>query len=165
MRITIGNLYKYRFFQVLKMYKFFCLFSAFLFLSSFSLSADDSEVRKEVLSNFQKLLEIKLKQGDKEAQSLAEKARKNGGDLKLELAEIKKIMLKWDPASKDLLNKLATKADKAAKVKEEFEELLKKKVSEEDPQAIRIAEKGEMNGGKLELSVRQMKELISKWEK
>ena len=134
-------------------------------LCTFSAMADETELRKSILNKFQQMLELKLGQGDKVAKELAVRAQKNAGDLKLEESEMKKILLKWDPASKKLFAQLETKDQKLSKIKNNFETLLKKKVAEEDPQAIRIAEKGEFNNGSLSLSVRQMQELISKWEK
>lgn len=127
--------------------------------------ADDAEVKKSILTKFQQIFELKLGQGDKVAKELAERAKKNAGNLKLEEAEMKKLMLKWDPTSKSLFSQLETKEEKLNKLKEKFETLLKKKVTEEDPIAVRIAEKGEFNSGSLSLTVRQMRELISKWEK
>lgn len=127
--------------------------------------ADETELRKSILNKFQQMLELKLGQGDKVAKELAARAQKNAGDLKLEESEMKKILLKWDPTFKKLFAQLETKDQKLNKIKNNFENLLKKKVAEEDPQAIRIAEKGEFNNGTLSLSVRQMQELISKWEK
>ena len=143
-----------------------CLFIlSFLIIGSTFGGESEEEIKKTILSSFQQMFELKLGQGDKLAQELAEKAKAKAGRLDLEMLEMKKIMLKWDPAAKKLFNKLQTTKEKVEEVKKEFEEILKKKVKEEDPQAIRIAEKGEANGGKLELSVRQMRELISKWEK
>lgn len=141
-----------------------------LFLLIFSLlvlsaKADDADVRKSILVKFQQLLELKLGQGDESARELAERARDKAGNLQLDLNEMKKLMVKWDPGSKKLFAQLETKEEKLNKIKEEFETLLKQKLDAEDPLALRIAEKGEFNNGKLELTVRQMKELISKWEK
>ncbi|MCM8542262.1 MAG: hypothetical protein NE328_18480 [Lentisphaeraceae bacterium] len=141
-----------------------------LFLLIFSLlvlsaKADDADVRKSILVKFQQLLELKLGQGDESARELAERARDKAGNLQLDLNEMKKLMVKWDPGSKKLFAQLESKEDKLNKIKEEFESLLKQKLDAEDPLALRIAEKGEFNNGKLELTVRQMKELISKWEK
>ena len=141
-----------------------------LFLLIFSLlvlsaKADDADVRKSILVKFQQLLELKLGQGDESARELAERARDKAGNLQLDLNEMKKLMVKWDPGSKKLFAQLETKEEKLNKIKEEFETLLKQKLDAEDPLALIIAEKGEFNNGKLELTVRQMKELISKWEK
>ena len=143
-----------------------CLFIlSFLIIGSTYGEQSEEDVKKTILSSFQQMFELKLGQGDKLAQELAEKAKAKAGRLDLEMAEMKKIMLKWDPSSKKVFTKLKSTKERVEEVKKEFEEILKKKVKEEDPQAIRIAEKGEANGGKLELSVRQMRELIAKWEK
>ena len=138
---------------------------SFLMLTPVFGEQSQEEVKKNILSSFQEMFELKLGQGDKTALKLAEKAKAKAGKLDLEMAEMKQIMLKWDPASKSLFKNLKTTKEKVDEVKEEFEEILKKKVAEKDPQAIRIAEKGEANSGELELSVRQMRELISKWKK
>ncbi|MCM8525593.1 MAG: hypothetical protein NE327_03685 [Lentisphaeraceae bacterium] len=137
------------------------LFSIFVF----NANADDSDVRKSILAKFQQLFELKLGQGDKEAKELAAKSMDKAGQIKLDISEMKKLMVNWDPSTKKLFTQLETKEDKLNKIKQEFEALLKKKLEAEDPLAIRIAEKGEFNNGKLELTVRQMRELISKWEK
>lgn len=126
---------------------------------------DQEKIKKEIYSRFQQLFELKNGQGDETAKRLMEQAKKSAGNLNIEFAEMKKVMLEWDAGSELLFKKLQTQEEKINQIKEDFETLLKKKVSEKDPQAITIAEKGEANGGKLELTVRQMLELISKWEK
>ncbi len=138
---------------------------SFLIFGTVFAAESEEEVKKKILSSFQQIFELKLGQGDRMALRLAEKAKNKAGRLDLDLDDIKRYMLKWDPASKKLFSELKTVKAKVEEVKKEFEELLKKKVKEEDPEAIRIAEKGEANGGELEFSVRQMRELISKWEK
>lgn len=139
--------------------------SAFLLLSAVFGGEDELQAKEKVLASFQQMFELKLSQGDKTAIDLAEKAKAKAGRLDLEMAEMQQIMLKWDPASKALFKNLKTTKEKVEEVKKAFEEILKKKVKEEDPQALSIAKKGEARGGKLELSVRQMQELILKWEK
>jgi len=137
----------------------------FLTFSSFAEVSDQEKIKKEIMGKFQQLFELKLGQGDKTAKELSQKAAKNAGQINLEMEEVKKIMLKWDSSGKTLFKGLATKEEKLNEIKEEFETLLRKKVQEADPQALHIAEKGELNNGKVELTVRQMRELISKWEK
>lgn len=150
---------------MLKINKFLPILTVIFSLCTLNAAADDSELRKTILNKFQQTLELKLNQGDETAKALAERAQKNAGDLKLEHAEMKKILLSWDPDTKKLFSQLETKEQKLKKIQGKFEALLKKKVLEEVPLAIRIAEKGEFNSGSLSLTVRQMQDLISKWEK
>ena len=126
--------------------------------------ASETEQRDKIIKMFNEKLAMKVNQGDKEAVQLAKESQANAGKVIIEFERMKKLMLKWDSASVAEFKKLPTKDEVILVVKDQFQSLLQKKVDAKDTEALKLAEQGKRNG-RIDLSVGEMKEYITKWSK
>lgn len=108
---------------------------------------------QSLVEAFKKLVVERAQANDPEAIAILERAKKNGGNFDITMAELKAYVKKWSP-------KELTPEQLVA----EFQRVLTKKVKEGDKEAVAIYQQAVKDGGKLALTEERMRELLKKWK-